>query len=249
MDDLKKDLSKDKGSRKREILTLLKEKIRILLQERMGAGEISYVEKPHVILVVGVNGTGKTTTIGKLAYYFRQLGKRVLLAGADTFRAAAGAQLEIWAKRVGVDMVKSSMGADPASVAFDALSGAIAREVDILIIDTAGRLHTKVNLMEELKKIRRVLEKKMDTAPHEVLLVIDATTGQNGMRQAMQFRTAVHVTGIVLTKLDGTAKGGIVVAIHRRLGIPVKWVGVGEGLDDLVNFNPGAFVEGMFGSG
>lgn len=204
-------------------------------------------QKPQVILVVGVNGTGKTTSIGKLAYYFHQEGKKVLLAGADTFRAAAGEQLEIWAKRVDVDMIKQPPGADPASVAFDAMQAALARGVDVLLIDTAGRLHTKVNLMEELKKIRRVLSKQMETAPHETLLVLDATTGQNGLVQARQFADAVDISGIVLTKLDGTARGGIAVTIHRELNIPVQWVGLGEGMDDLVPFDASNFVEGMFG--
>ena len=200
-----------------------------------------------MILVVGVNGTGKTTTIGKLARRFEEEGKKVLLAGADTFRAAAGEQLEVWAKRTGADVIRQSSGADPASVAFDALQAAIARELDVLIVDTAGRLHTKVNLMEELKKIRRVLSRQMESAPHEVLLVLDATTGQNGLSQAERFTRSVGITGIALTKLDGTAKGGIVVAIHRKLGIPVKWVGVGEGMDDLVPFDAGAFVGSLVG--
>jgi fused signal recognition particle receptor len=203
--------------------------------------------KPYVILVVGVNGTGKTTTIGKLASRFEEEGKKVLLAGADTFRAAAGEQLEVWARRTGADVIRQSSGADPASVAFDALQAALARKVDVLIVDTAGRLHTKVNLMEELKKIRRVLNRQMESAPHEVLLVLDATTGQNGLSQAERFARSVGVTGIALTKLDGTAKGGIVVAIHRKLGIPVKWVGVGESVDDLIPFDPEAFVTSLLG--
>ena len=169
------------------------------------------------------------------------------MAGADTFRAAAGEQLEVWGKRVGVDVVRQPMGADPASVAFDALDAAVARGVDVLIVDTAGRLHTNVNLMEELKKIHRVLKKGMDTAPHEVLLVMDATTGQNGLSQARLFTEAVGVTGIALAKLDGTARGGIVVAINQTLGIPVKWVGMGESLEDLIEFDAEAFVEGLFG--
>ena len=203
--------------------------------------------KPHVVLVVGVNGTGKTTTIGKLAHRFRQEGKKVLLAAADTFRAAAGEQLEVWGKRTGADVIRQCMGADPASVAFDAVNAAVARGVDVLIIDTAGRLHTKVNLMEELKKVPRVLQKRIAGAPHEVLLVLDATTGQNGLSQARQFADAVGVTGVVLTKLDGTARGGVVVPIYREFGIPVQWVGVGEGVEDLIRFDAEAFVEGLFG--
>jgi len=204
------------------------------------------VEKPHVIVVVGVNGTGKTTTIGKLAYRFSKNGKKVLLAGADTFRAAAGEQLAVWAKRASVDVVRQTAGADAASVAFDALNAALSREVDVLIVDTAGRLHTKVNLMEELKKICRVLEKRMKAAPHEILFVLDATTGQNGLNQVKLFDEAIGVTGIVLAKLDGTAKGGMVVSIYQILGIPVKWVGVGESIEDLLEFDAKAFVEGLF---
>ena len=224
---------------KKEILEIIKNNQNITITEQL--------RRPHVILVVGVNGTGKTTTIGKMAHLFRRENKKVLLAGADTFRAAAGEQLEVWAKRAGADVVKQSIGADPASVAYDALDAAVARKVDILIVDTAGRLHTKVNLMEELKKIKRVLSKRLESAPHEVLLILDATTGQNGLNQAKIFTHDVGVTGVVLTKLDGTAHGGIVIPIIQRLGIPVKWVGVGEGLDDLIPFDAEAFVEGMLG--
>jgi fused signal recognition particle receptor len=202
--------------------------------------------KPFVIIVVGVNGTGKTTTIAKLAKAFHDGGKKVLLAAADTFRAAASEQLGIWAKRAEVDIVRTQPGGDPASVAFDALKAAVARNVDILIVDTAGRLHTKVNLMEELKKIHRVVAKAMETAPHEVLLVIDATTGQNALNQARQFKEAVGITGIVVTKLDGTAKGGMVLAIQNQLKVPVRFVGLGEGLDDLKPFEPKTYVEALF---
>ena len=212
-------------------------------QEHFGEHSI---DKPHIIVVVGVNGTGKTTTIGKLAHRFSEDGLRVLLAGADTFRAAAGEQLAVWAERVSVDVVRQQTGADAASVAFDALSAAESRGVDVLIVDTAGRLHTKVNLMEELKKICRVLKKRMGTAPHEVLFVLDATTGQNGLNQVRLFHEAIGVTGIVLTKLDGTAKGGMVVSIYQTLGIPVKWIGVGEDKEDLLEFDAQAFVEGLF---
>lgn len=203
---------------------------------------------PHVILVVGVNGTGKTTTIGKLAYRFRQQDKKVMVAAADTFRAAAGEQLEIWSRRAGAELIQQKQGADPAAVAFDALDAAIARSVDVLMIDTAGRLHSKSNLMEELGKIRRVLKKRLVSAPHEVLLVLDATTGQNGLRQAESFAETAGVSGIVLTKLDGTAKGGIVLAIQKQLGIPVHYVGVGETIEDLLVFNPEAFVDGLLTS-
>ncbi len=201
--------------------------------------------KPKVISVVGVNGTGKTTTIGKLAHRFQQEGSSVILAAADTFRAAAIDQLEIWASRAGVDLIRNIQGSDPAAVAFDALKAAKSRQKDILIIDTAGRLHTKSNLMQELNKIHRILEREHPGAPHEVLLVIDATTGQNGLIQARQFARDAGVTGIALTKLDGTAKGGIVFSIAKKLGLPVRYVGVGEQLDDLQPFNPNEFVEAL----
>jgi fused signal recognition particle receptor len=202
--------------------------------------------KPFVIMVVGVNGTGKTTSIGKLGYRFRQHGKRVLLAAADTFRAAAADQLAIWSKRIGADIVRTQPGGDPASVAFDALQASRARDIDVLIVDTAGRLHTKVNLMAELQKIHRVLGKGMEGAPHEVLLVLDASTGQNGLSQARQFSEAVAVSGIIVAKLDGTAKGGIVLAIQDELKVPVKFVGIGEGLEDLEPFDPKAYAEALF---
>lgn len=205
-------------------------------------------ESPHVILVVGVNGTGKTTTIGKLAHHYKQQGRRVMVAAADTFRAAAGEQLEIWAQRADVELIRQKQGADPAAVAFDALDASIARGVDVLLIDTAGRLHSKTNLMEELGKIRRVLGKRLASAPHEVLLVLDATTGQNGLRQAEAFTKTAGVTGIILTKLDGTARGGIILAIQKQLGIPVQHVGVGETIEDLLPFNPEAFVDGLLKS-
>ncbi|PLV56700.1 signal recognition particle-docking protein FtsY [Thermotoga sp. SG1] len=198
---------------------------------------------PFVITVVGVNGTGKTTSCGKLAKMFADRGKSVVLAAADTFRAAAIEQLKLWGDRIGATVIAHSEGADPAAVAFDAVSHALARNKDVVIIDTAGRLHTKKNLMEELRKVHRVIKKKIPEAPHEVLLVIDATTGQNGLVQAKVFKDAVDVTGIILTKLDGTAKGGIALAIAKELGIPIKFVGVGEKEDDLKPFAPHAFVE------
>ena len=200
---------------------------------------------PSVVLVVGVNGTGKTTTIGKLASRLRESGRSVLVAAADTYRAAAEEQLEIWAKRAEVDFVGSTRGGDPAAVAFDAIAAAEARGRDVVIVDTAGRLHTQANLMDELAKIRRVIASRLDGAPHETLLVLDATTGQNGLRQARLFDEAVEVTGVVLTKLDGTAKGGIVVAIGHELGLPVKLVGVGEGIDDLQPFDAEEFARAL----
>lgn len=203
-------------------------------------------ERPYVILVVGINGVGKTTTIGKLAHRYTAAGNKVLIAAADTFRAAAGEQLEIWAQRAGAEIVQQKHGADPAAVAFDAVKAAVSRKSDVVIIDTAGRIHTRVNLMEELKKIGRVIQKQFSSAPHEVLLIIDASTGQNGLQQAKQFSTAVGVTGLVLTKLDGTAKGGIVLAIAREMKIPVRYIGVGEKLDDLQPFSAADFAEAMF---
>jgi fused signal recognition particle receptor len=202
--------------------------------------------RPWVILVVGINGTGKTTSIGKLAHRYTRSGYRVMIAAADTFRAAANEQIAVWAERAGAVLIQQKHGADPAAVAYDAVHAGASRGADVIIIDTAGRLHTKVNLMEELRKIRRVIQKHDPAAPHEVLLAIDASTGQNGMQQAKQFGGAVGVTGLILTKLDGTAKGGIVLAISRELNIPVKFIGVGEGIDDLEPFNQTAFIEALF---
>jgi fused signal recognition particle receptor len=203
---------------------------------------------PAVILVVGVNGTGKTTTIGKLAFHLQnELGLSVLLGAADTYRAAAVDQLQVWADRAGVDIVRAEQGSDPGAVAFDAVAAAEARGVDVVIIDTAGRLHTQTNLMDELEKVRRVIEKKLPGAPHETLLSIDATTGQNGLRQALLFREAVDIDGIALTKLDGTAKGGIALAIAQELGVPVKLIGVGEGIEDLRPFDPDDFARAIVG--
>ncbi|MFZ0736337.1 MAG: signal recognition particle-docking protein FtsY [Candidatus Acidiferrales bacterium] len=201
---------------------------------------------PRVIFVVGVNGTGKTTTIGKLTHRLKSEGRSVVLCAADTFRAAANEQLEIWARRSGVEIVKQKSGADPASVVFDALSAAKARAADVVIVDTAGRLHTKSNLMTELEKMKRTAAKVVPGAPHDVLLVLDATTGQNGLAQAREFTSHAGVTGIVLTKLDGTAKGGIVVAISRELGLPIRFVGTGEQIDDLVPFDAQTYVNSLF---
>ncbi len=203
---------------------------------------------PAVILVVGVNGTGKTTTIGKLAHQLSRHGRSVLLGAADTFRAAAEEQLEIWAERAGADFVGGSRGADPAAVAFDALEAGRARGTDIVVVDTAGRLHTQSNLMDELAKVRRVLETRMEGAPHETLLVVDATTGQNGLQQARLFGEAVGVTGVALTKLDGSARGGVAVAIAHELGLPLKLVGVGEGLEDLRPFDATDFARALVGT-
>ena len=210
-----------------------------------GQERLVLAEAPAVVLVVGVNGTGKTTTIGKLAHRLREHGRSVVLAAADTFRAAAEEQLEIWAARAGADFVGAQRGADPAAVAFDAISAAEARGRDVVIVDTAGRLHTQANLMEELAKVRRVIASRLEGAPHETLLVLDATTGQNGLRQAKLFDEAVDVTGVALTKLDGTAKGGVAVAITHELGLPVKLVGLGEALDDLQPFDPQDFARAL----
>jgi fused signal recognition particle receptor len=202
--------------------------------------------KPFVVMVVGVNGVGKTTTLGKIAYQFSSQGKKVLFGAADTFRAAAVEQLEIWAGRVGADLIKQEKGSDPSAVAFDSIHAANARNADLVFIDTAGRLHTKVNLMEELKKIKRIVSRECPGAPHEILLVLDATTGQNAISQARLFHEAVGVTGIALTKLDGTAKGGIVVGITEAFQIPLRYIGVGEGMDDLREFNASEFVQALF---
>jgi fused signal recognition particle receptor len=222
--------------------------LKIKMTSMLGRGQklVPYGEKPFVILAVGVNGAGKTTTIGKLAGRLRDEGHSVLLAAGDTFRAAAIEQLEIWGKRSGSPVVKHQSGSDPSAVVFDAIEAAKARGIDVVIIDTAGRLHTKSPLMEELKKIRRVCDKAMPGAPHEILLVVDATNGQNALMQAQIFNEAVGITGIALTKLDGTAKGGIIFAIKKDLNIPVKLIGVGEGVDDLQDFDPNEFVKALF---
>ena len=229
-----------------ELKRLLKEQLLAILT----AANARPVEKvdgaPEVILMVGVNGTGKTTTIGKLAQVFRSQGKNVLLCAADTFRAAAIEQLEVWGQRTGTEVIKTKAGGDPAAVLFDALQAAKARGTDYVVVDTAGRLHTKTNLMAELEKMRRTAERIVPGAPHETLLVMDATTGQNGLQQARLFTEAAGVTGIVLSKLDGTAKGGVVVAISRELGVPVRYVGVGEKAGDLLPFDPQEFVDSLF---
>ncbi|HCQ29498.1 MAG TPA: signal recognition particle-docking protein FtsY, partial [Flavobacteriales bacterium] len=229
---------------------ILKEEIAALLAENNSQNvsdwDLPEDKKPYVIMVVGVNGVGKTTTIGKLAYQFKKAGKKVVLGAADTFRAAAVDQLKIWAERVGVPIVTQGMGADPASVAFDTLKSAVAQNADVVLIDTAGRLHNKVNLMNELSKIKRVMQKVVPDAPHEVLLVLDASTGQNAIEQAKQFTKATEVTALALTKLDGTAKGGVVIGISDQFKIPVKYIGIGEGIEDLQLFNKEAFVDSLF---
>jgi fused signal recognition particle receptor len=233
-----------------ELKALLKTEIQAILDAREEEDFFKprYTAPPRVIMMVGVNGTGKTTTTGKLAFYFRRQGKTVLLCAADTFRAAAIEQLEVWGQRTGVEMIKTKQGGDPSAVLFDGMRAAQARATDVLSVDTAGRLHTKDNLMAELSKMRRTAQRIIPSAPHEVLLVMDATTGQNGLQQARLFTESAGVTGIVLTKLDGTAKGGIAVAIARELKVPVRYVGVGEKLEDLLPFDSKAFVDSMLGN-
>lgn len=227
-----------------DVVPFLKKYLTQMLTEEGQRTRISGT--PTVILVVGVNGVGKTTTIGKLANYFHLLNYKVMIAAADTFRAAASEQLEIWGKRAGCDVIKHAEGEDPAAVVFDAMKAAIARKADILFIDTAGRLHNKANLMNELEKIHRVIKREIPEAPHETFLVLDATTGQNAITQAKVFTETANVTGVVLTKLDGTAKGGVVIAIREELGLPVKWIGVGEGIMDFRPFEPEKFVDALF---
>ena len=233
-----------------ELNNILKDEIEQLLQENNTSDgedfDLPVGSKPYVIMVVGVNGVGKTTTIGKLAYNFKMAGKQVVLGAADTFRAAAVNQLTIWAQRVGVPIISLGMGADPASVAYDTLKSAIASDADVVIIDTAGRLHNKVNLMNELSKTSRVMKKLLPEAPHEILLVLDASTGQNAIEQARQFIAATEVNAIALTKLDGTAKGGVVIGVSDQFKIPVKYIGVGEKMEDLQIFNRKAFVDSLF---
>lgn len=233
-----------------ELNQILREEIASLLSETNSGEATEFVipiqTKPYVLMVVGVNGVGKTTTIGKLAYQFKKQGYKVVLGAADTFRAAAIDQLQIWADRVGVPIVRQDMGSDPASVAFDTLQSAVAQDADIVIIDTAGRLHNKVNLMNELTKVKRVMQKVVGDAPHDVLLVLDGSTGQNAFEQAKQFTAATEVTSLAVTKLDGTAKGGVVIGISDQFQIPVKYIGVGEGIEDLQVFNKYEFVDSFF---
>jgi len=243
-------VARDKYLSTSELNTILKEEIAALLEKNITGPEFDFSSplpsKPYVIMVVGVNGSGKTTTIAKLAWQFKNAGKTVLLGAADTFRAAAIDQLQIWADRTGVQIVRQQMGSDPASVAFDSVKSAVAGNYDVVIIDTAGRLHNKINLMNELSKIKRVTEKVIPEAPHEVLLVLDGSTGQNAFEQARQFTAATDVTAMAVTKLDGTAKGGVVIGISDQFRIPVKYIGLGEKMTDLQIFNPYEFVDSLF---
>ena len=242
-------VARDKYVGTDELNRILKEEIMALLQENQSGDGTTFDitgKKPYVIMVVGVNGVGKTTTIGKLAHNFKKAGKKVVLGASDTFRAAAVEQLKIWAERVDVPIVQQGMGADPASVAFDTVKSAVAQDADVVLIDTAGRLHNKVNLMRELTKIKQVMQKVVPDAPHEVLLVLDASTGQNAIEQAKQFTAATEVNALALTKLDGTAKGGVVIGISDQFKIPVKYIGVGEGIDHLQVFDRKAFVDSLF---
>ena len=248
---IEKRVAQDKYVTTQELTTLLRDEVATLLTENNTEDAESFTvpedKKPYVIMVVGVNGVGKTTTIGKLAYQFKKAGKNVYLGAADTFRAAAVEQLVIWSERVGVPIVKQKMGSDPASVAFDTLSSAKANGADVVIIDTAGRLHNKINLMNELTKIKNVMKKVIPDAPHEVLLVLDGSTGQNAFEQAKQFTAATEVNALAVTKLDGTAKGGVVIGISDHFRIPVKYIGLGEGMEDLQVFNKKEFVNSLFG--
>jgi len=244
-------VARDKYINTSELNTILQSELENILVEapadtNYSGFDLPAGKKPFIIMVVGVNGVGKTTTIGKLAHHFKEAGKTVMLGAADTFRAAAVDQLTIWSERTGVAIVKKEMGSDPASVAFDAVNSAVAKGVDVLILDTAGRLHTKTHLMEELSKIKRVVQKVIPDAPHDVLLVLDGSTGQNALEQARHFTAATDVTGLVITKLDGTAKGGVVLAIAHQFRIPVKFIGVGEKMEDLLVFNKHEFVDSLF---
>ena len=249
IDRIQERVRRDKYVNTEELNRLLREEIEALLLENASGKDLipfDFSKKPFVILVVGVNGVGKTTTIGKLASRLKADGKKVMMGAADTFRAAAVEQLTIWSERAGVPIIKQNMGSDPAAVAYDSLSAAIARQMDVLLIDTAGRLHNKVNLMNELSKIRKVLQKLIPDAPHEVLLVLDGSTGQNAYQQAREFSKATDVTALAVTKLDGTAKGGVVIGISDMLQVPVKFIGLGEGIDDLQVFDKKAFVATLF---
>ncbi len=243
-------VARDKYVNTADLNAILKAEIAALLAENNNTDAVEFTipsgKKPYVIMVVGVNGVGKTTTIGKLAYQLKKAGHRVLLGAADTFRAAAVDQIEIWSKRVDVDLIHQGMGADPASVAFDAVTAGLARNADVVIVDTAGRLHNKINLMNELTKIKKVMQKVVPDAPHEILLVLDASTGQNAIEQCRQFTAATEVNALALTKLDGTAKGGVVIGISDEFKIPVKYIGVGEKMEDLQVFNKVEFVDSLF---
>ena len=247
IDNIESRVAKDKYINSEELDVILKEEIIDIICESDEDDVMSISDqKPHVILVVGVNGVGKTTSIGKMANYYKSLGLKVMIGAADTFRAAAIDQLEIWANRVGVELVKQEMGSDPASVSYDTLESAINKEIDVVLIDTAGRLHNKTNLMNELGKIKRVLQKKNINSPQEILLVIDGSTGQNAFEQAKQFANVTEITSLAVTKLDGTAKGGVVIGISDQFNIPIKFIGVGEGIDDLQTFDKREFVDSFF---
>lgn len=251
LDEVGKGISRQEINDLDALKKAIKNKLLDILKSSGNKGVLSEMEvsreiSPYVLMVVGVNGVGKTTTIGKLARRIKDEGNQVIICAADTFRAAASEQLEIWAERVGIPLIRQKQGADPAAVLFDALKSARARKADVLIVDTAGRLHNKSNLMAELEKMKRIAEREVEKAPHETLLVIDAVTGQNGLEQARQFIKTVNVTGVVLTKLDGTAKGGIAVAISKELDLPIRYVGIGEGVDDLIAFEAESYVNGLF---
>ena len=251
IDNLEERVSRDKYVSLDELVEMLRDEIASLIdvdsqEDSPVSAPLDSSKKPYVIMVVGVNGVGKTTTIGKLAHNFRNMGKKVVLGAADTFRAAAVDQLTIWAERAGVDIVRQEMGSDPASVAFDTLKSAVAKDADVVIIDTAGRLHNRIDLMNELTKIRNVMRKVIPDAPHDVMLVLDASTGQNAFQQAKEFARATDITSLAITKLDGTAKGGVVVGIVDQFQVPVKYIGIGEGIDDLKAFNKREFVNALF---
>ena len=248
IDHIEDRVKKDKFISSDELDTILKEEITRIICDSQDDDDFLSIgdNKPHVILVVGVNGVGKTTSIGKMANHYKSLGLKVMIGAADTFRAAAIDQLEVWSNRVGVELVKQKMGSDPASVSYDTLESAINKNIDVVLIDTAGRLHNKTNLMNELGKIKRVLQKKNVNAPHEVLLVIDGSTGQNAFEQAKQFTSVTEITSLAVTKLDGTAKGGVVLGISDQFNIPIKFIGVGEGIEDLQVFNKIEFVDSFF---
>lgn len=252
IDHIEERVARDQYVSSEELNSMIREEVAKLMlekeEERPADFAAELPNKPHVIMVVGVNGVGKTTTIGKMAHQYKKAGKSVMLGAGDTFRAAAIEQLEIWADRADVPIIKQKHGSDPAAVAFDTIEAAVARDIDVVLIDTAGRLHTKGGLMDELSKVKRIMSRKVPDAPHEVLLVLDASTGQNAIRQAEEFTNSVDVTGLALTKLDGTAKGGVVIGVSHQFQVPVKYIGVGEGIDDLQVFDRKGFVEALFGA-